>query len=349
MTELSTVSPGKTLVFYSPLDGEDVLVRSGVNQENDLGIYHAVLLGSSAEYVREDEDGRREMAERLLEKLAGKVERREEKVPPFDPSLYSKIFSKNLEGVYSLVSTESEKLICELLPVGLLKSEIIPRVLKFSPKNQTEFQSHFENLALALLSDQLFKAGWNPSSGSEDKKMQKKKELLEERGISLFRKAKEEEKPLSHRKSSRSPRSSRSSRKKKHSSSLSDLLPALSKRINRNIYVLDSKTRLPLKILDSDSKYSKSIIILRLSGGYETVGKLLEKNKVQREFADGVLVDKIRTVLYKPHRLEKLYPELVECVKGEKSRSKSRSKSSSSNSRSSSSSSSSTSSSSKSD
>jgi len=64
-----------------------------------------------------------------------------------------------------------------------------------------------------------------------------------------------------------------------------DNLNIISDVLKYNIYFIDSETRLPF-IFDKKQKYNndKSIVILKINNNYEVIGKLMERNKIKREF-----------------------------------------------------------------
>jgi hypothetical protein len=61
---LHPVSPNKTVVFYTPFEGEDVIVRTGVLQEKNP-LLHAVLHGYSKKYAMSDKQKRIRIAKKL--------------------------------------------------------------------------------------------------------------------------------------------------------------------------------------------------------------------------------------------------------------------------------------------
>ena len=78
------------------------------------------------------------------------------------------------------------------------------------------------------------------------------------------------------------------------------MIDLLSDFFNRDIYIIDSKNRMPYKTdFNNIVKYGKSIIILWISNNhFEIVGKLLEDKYIQREFdTTDPIIEKIKLYL----------------------------------------------------
>jgi hypothetical protein len=88
----------------------------------------------------------------------------------------------------------------------------------------------------------------------------------------------------------------------------------LSDQFNRDIYFIDAKNRLPYPMGGMGNiKKRKSIIVLWVGDvHYEIIGRLLEGNKVQREFEPrDYLIRRIHTFLASPMEAREIYPELA--------------------------------------
>jgi hypothetical protein len=90
----------------------------------------------------------------------------------------------------------------------------------------------------------------------------------------------------------------------------------VSKRLNRDIYFLDGKHRLPYNNSSSTEhiKGRKSIVLIWLGGDkYEVVGRLLPGNSIQRDFDhDDIIIEKLYTFLVKPEELSEKFYNLVQ-------------------------------------
>lgn len=89
----------------------------------------------------------------------------------------------------------------------------------------------------------------------------------------------------------------------------------LSERLKRDIYFLNGKDRMPYNNCSTTNnlKGRKSIIVLWIGENhYETVGRLLPGNRIQREFShDDPLIQKLYTFLVHPENIKDKYPDLV--------------------------------------
>ena len=90
----------------------------------------------------------------------------------------------------------------------------------------------------------------------------------------------------------------------------------ISDYFNRDIYILNSNNRMPYRNCSSSEnlKGRKSILLIWVNNNhYEVVGRLLPKNKVQREFKpDDPLIKKLYTFMASPDEIKDKYPELEE-------------------------------------
>ena len=90
----------------------------------------------------------------------------------------------------------------------------------------------------------------------------------------------------------------------------------VSERFRRDIYFIDGKTRMPYSISATadNIKNRKALVVVWVGGNhYEIVGRLLPGNKIQREFPIGdPFIEKLRTFLFYPERVEDNFPELVQ-------------------------------------
>ena len=87
----------------------------------------------------------------------------------------------------------------------------------------------------------------------------------------------------------------------------------ISKKLNINIYFVDSETRLPF-LFDQKQifKDRKSVIVLKIDNRYETIGFLLPHDKIQRLFDyNENIINKINMFLFDKNKLLKNYPDLI--------------------------------------
>lgn len=93
----------------------------------------------------------------------------------------------------------------------------------------------------------------------------------------------------------------------------------LSERLKRNIYFIDSYTRMPYLYDKSQIfKNDKSIIIIKIKDNFEIIGKLYKQNKIKRDFeSDDLLIKKINIFLFNPENVKDIYPQLIEYLPDE--------------------------------
>lgn len=89
--------------------------------------------------------------------------------------------------------------------------------------------------------------------------------------------------------------------------------------IKKNIYIICSKTRLPIKAYKYNNK-AKSIILLKFSDNYyENIGKLIESSIIKRIFLPTeILIDVIDGILYDNSKIIYEYPQYVRYLKLDK-------------------------------
>jgi hypothetical protein len=320
LTKLSILPVNKTVVFYSPIEGRDVLVRSGTITEGSC-IFHAVLHACSKEYSQMDKHGRIKLTNKLRASLGSKLDyKRWEEASnsivakiPFQENVLAMItdfyryITKNKSGKSSLgrhlirniddKSKQAYEIVCDILTFEDFDKTILP-------KSYDECSDQNIKACRKVIIDNtqtLLKKGFdsldniNEAKYCIDKTMTLIETILEESEEHAF---------------------------KDHIKNLKDTsvtvdtytINLIADRFNRDIYILDSRTRMPYKLSDDHiAKKRKSIIIMWLGGvHYEVVGRLLPGNRIQREFyLDDPLIKKIHTFVYYPENISDQYPQLI--------------------------------------
>ena len=69
--KLSSCSVNKTVVFYSPIEGRDVLVRTGIIEEDSF--IHALLHATSSKYVQMQNKDRIKLANKFYSKVSSDI------------------------------------------------------------------------------------------------------------------------------------------------------------------------------------------------------------------------------------------------------------------------------------
>ena len=74
LATLTILPVNKTVVFYSPIEGKDVLVRTGTIGEGSC-FFHALLHAYSKDYVSMNTCGRMKFVKRLRSSIARKIDK----------------------------------------------------------------------------------------------------------------------------------------------------------------------------------------------------------------------------------------------------------------------------------
>lgn len=256
---INPLPTNKTVVFYSPIEGKDVLVRTG----NDSDLLHCVLSSYSKKFLFMSQ----EKKEKALKKLKVKLDVQDK----------NKVNTTDLRAFYTSIKNKKS------ISHNLIKN-----------KNDTiVFETLFDILSLREV------LSLNSCESA--------KKYLEPKVSSLPQKQKE----YCLTKFSELYKNDLSSKKSDKFTDTKETISTITDKLNRNIFFLDCKTRLPYKVLDKVGS-KKSMIIMNVGNGFEIVGRLLNGNVVQREFKfDDPLIKRIYTLLYEPSLIPKKYPELT--------------------------------------
>jgi hypothetical protein len=324
--KLKMLPVNKTVVFWSPIEGEDVLVRTGTIAEGSC-FFHALLFAYSKEYVSMDIPGRMKFVKRLRASMAGKINH--ESWEGIGGGLIAKIpFQENVNDIllnfYRFLNEDKvhgkaaknviKKLIGEEdeddLEVYRLIAELIP------------LEKGFEQKILP-----------NAYSNSQDGKIEDCcKEIISE--TNTYLKSIEELKSVSNEKVIYIKKvvkklltvilkEAENSAYKNYVKGLKNVsedvdsytIGLISERFKRDIYFLDGKTRAPYNNSSTadNLKKRKSMIVLWVGKNhYEIVGRLLPGNRIQREFDhNDPLIEKLYNFLVSPEKIVENYPELI--------------------------------------
>jgi hypothetical protein len=325
-SELKILPVNKTVVFNSPIEGDDVLVRTGIITEGH-SYFHAILHGYSKDYVYMNKKDRINFVRKLRASMVGRIDKEswEEmgggiiaKVP-FQEMLSKVLFNfekflndkeQKIKGratrktVKILITNDEElevyKIIISLVPI----SKIIDTILS-KAYNKGEDKLIKDNINLII------EEGQNYFNNLEEIKLINKEKREYLRNVfSIFLKVicneayketfKEYVKGLENTKEDIDTYS----------------IDFISERFDRNIYFMNDSNRLPTNNLfvENTIKNRKSIILICVSKKhYEVVGRLLPGNKIQREFDyDDPLIKKINMFLQNPEKIRYEYPDLQE-------------------------------------
>lgn len=323
---LKMLPVNKSVVFYSPVEGEDVLVRTGTIGEGSC-LFHALLHAYSKDYATMDRKGRMKFVIRLRASMAGKVNMEsweemgggviskvpyQENVREILENFYTHISSGNsIRGrstrrVVKKLTGKNEKLddvydiLCELVPFEVLTSSCLPKGYDRTQDDKIDITN---KAVCEEVSNHL-------SSIKEMKELESSKaSYIQSKMNTLMTLVLEEAKNSAYR-------SYIKGLERVSEDVDSYTIEFISNRFNRDVYFLDGTNRLPYNTCPTTNniKGRKSMIVLWVGGNhYEIVGRLLPGNRIQREFtADDELINRIRTFMTQPEKIKDLYPELIE-------------------------------------
>lgn len=319
-SNLKIIPVNKTVVFYSPIEGDDVLVRTGIISEGSC-FFHSLLHAYSKDYATMSRKDRMKFVHRLKASYIGRIDKENWEnmnngilaMEPFKNNVLNIITNfynflsttnpvkgkstrrviKNLSKT-SAINLQVYNILMDLLPLDdCLDKHIIP-----TANQQLSIQSYTK----VLISESLSYINATKILDSIDpKKAQFIKETLTTFMTIVTKEA-------------------RDSAFKEYISNLnkvmldidSSVIDFITERLNRDIYFIDGSTRLPCYPHDFNKK-RKAIIVLSIDNGkhYEVVGRLLPGNRIQREFdSSDHLIQKIFLLNNNPQEAIIKYPEL---------------------------------------
>lgn len=325
LKNLTILPMNKTVVFYSPCEGSDVLVRTGTIADGNC-FFHSLLHAYSTDYVSMNMTGRTKFVKRLRSSLASNVDiKKWENLSngliakiPFQENVstilsdFYKYLEKGGQGRSKSVrkiirsvgldndSTKKEiyQLISEMIHIEEFKKTILPSAYeKTSEESLSECKKTVIKFSCSFYKD-LFS-----TLGIEKNKIDfyiNKLEILIKYIVDEAEESAYNEYILSLQNTSMEIDSY--------------TVGLISEKFNRDIYFIDSKTRMPYRDINNDNiKKRKSIIVMWTGGShYEIVGKLLPGNRIQREFPySDHLIKCIHTYLIYPEKIPDKYPNLV--------------------------------------
>lgn len=313
--KLKLLPVNKTVVIYSPIEGNDVLTRTGVI--SDSCFYHAILHATSTEYVLMDENNRTQFVNKLKQSLKD----------IFTLEMWKelknshKFFTNRIQFIYfnfirfinkdpkakgkstrkvikNLINDKTSKLeyfdiIAQLIPIDIFNEILKETIMSIDVNDIDDIKTNVvKNIIKYYLNIQEIKY----LDRERQKFFQKLITTMFEQIfveaeysaykaflVSLYSKAKIS--PL--------------------------IMNLLSTKLNRDIYILNSNTRMPIEGLDQNIQKRRSIILIKINDHYEPIGRLLAGNKVQRDFAfDDIVIHKLYTFVCNPENIHHCYVEL---------------------------------------
>lgn len=314
LPELKRTQDSRTLVFYSPVEGDDVFVRSGMIKKTNDTFLHSIFYSYLENFKEFDNNKKNEIVNNfklsilkpmLIESYKENyfLKKMCKKIVSNLKIVYMNKFNENnnseiINYLYSYIDKKMCNLIIELISYKDFCNEIILKSLvKFKDNNFELFCKEIYNSILNYVTniEKLKKSNIN----------KKKKFVYEVQNLirhiinyiynieinEYFSKYEDD-----------------------NVNNNDYYLQMICKKLKRNIFIIDQKTRMPYKILENHKLiYNKNIIVLKLIDSFEIIGKLLEKNKIQRDFNNNnLIIKKIKNFIYQPENIRYNFPELIE-------------------------------------
>tara|TARA_A100001011_G_scaffold394642_1_gene487541 strand:- start:11351 stop:12481 length:1131 start_codon:yes stop_codon:yes gene_type:complete len=319
--DLKKLAVNKTVVFSSPIEGNDVLVRTGTISENAFFL-HAFLNGYSKDYISMNKNDRIQFARRLKASLLGRVdiESWEElgegnvsklafidnvrlTLERFNDFLHNptRIKGKSTRRLIKKViekeqDIETYSIIFLFLPLQSIINKILPEYQNCKEKLKNAANIIIKNCINYLISNKSFV------------KVEKNKQEFIVNNINFLLRV--------------ICKDAHKSAYRNYVKNLKDmedeidsvLIKTLSDNFNRDIYIIDGNTHLPFNMFPEEElyKHRKSIILLKIDDRkYEIVGRLLPGNRIQREFDyKDNLISKFNLFITNHDEFKLQYPEL---------------------------------------
>lgn len=325
-TRLKMLPVNKSVVFNSPMEGDDVLVRTGTIGEGSC-LLHALLHAYTKDYIDLDTKGRMAFVRRFRASLASGVD--QDSWGTMGGGLIAKVPFQ--ENVHTILRKFYEYLDTKEMPRSRTVRTVIKKVVgddsdKFEVikliKELIPLESGFEKCILPLAEN----SSSDESLGSsKDEVIRQTAEYLDDQ--EELQSAEEEKVAYIAEVAlgfvNEVLNIAEDAAFKSYIKSLSNVsedmdsyqLELISDRFKRDIYFIDGKTRMPYLTGTTARtlKGRKSYIVVWVGGcHYEIVGRLLPGNHIQREFGpDDVIIQKLRAFAVAPETVEMDFPELT--------------------------------------
>jgi hypothetical protein len=327
-TQTTMIGVDDTVIFCSPLQASDTLVRTGTCAEGSC-LYHSVLRASDTRYSSLGFEDRLDMVDDLRKSLAVRVSMREWKALG-DGQVARLAFEERISYLLPRVYRYSREGRGGSLPHD---------IRAYIKKNEELYGVIFDLFPIEKAFEWKIFPAVNLRCRGEDSTIRTYKTILTEESIKYLG-TRNELVSLPDNKLHYIKRgligfldtlldSAESFAYTDYLAKVGDAtehvdqetIALISNRLDRDIYFIDAKTRMPYQNASSPDniKGRKSVIIAYINDvHYEVVGRLSRSKEsdslgsIQREFdSDDPLIAKIRTFLCHPGRVARKYPDLV--------------------------------------
>jgi hypothetical protein len=324
--ELKMLPVNKSVLFSSPLEDKNTcLIRSGVINDDKNSFIHSILSSYSKEYYNLDKDERIKFLSKfkksIFTKSNWKIERK-------DYEIFKENIIRTFYDIYKFISqiliNDDEENIKKIIhsfknkkTIKIIKSLIVKNIDLYDLIKEL---IPIDNIQ-AILNIQ------KTSSIEECKKYMKNNLEQYVSNIEILKKTDSKRYDFIIKniddlfyyvlKQSEEETFKNYLTRIKYLTCTLENIELISDKLTRNIYFIDSQTRLPFLLSDKQKfKYSKSIMILKIrNNNYEIIGKLLDGNKIKRDFdSNEIIIQKINMLLFNPEKIYKNYPELLDYI-----------------------------------
>jgi hypothetical protein len=330
LATLTILPVNKTVVFYSPIEGKDVLVRTGTLMEGSC-FFHALLHAYSKDYVSMNEGGRKKFVNRLRSSVARKIDKG--RWESLSNGLIAKIpFQENLSNILSDFYRYIER-------GGSGRTQSVRKIIRKIIKNDKRDTETYKLVTEMIPLENGFEKSILPSSYEKcnDNGISKCKKTIIDHSVRYYKK--EFSKLDGQLKDERVQyyinklevfitavvEEAEFSAYNEYIESLHDAsievdsytIGLISEKFNRDIYFVDSRTRMPYRDVSHENIHKRKSILVMWTGGshYEIIGRLLPGNRIQREFEfKDSIIQRIHTYLYSPEKIPNKYPNLVSYI-----------------------------------
>jgi len=322
---LKILPVNKTFVFNTPLEEESVLVRTGTIGDGSC-FFHAVLHAYSQQYVKSDTTERVSIVKKIREGMTQHITKEQWVYCSSSKVQFEQSINNLLTYFYKRISKYDK----------IINTKGIEKVLDRFVKNDDDKIEICKLMIELIPLEDGFEKNIIPDSCSDDLPVYKNQIVQNTveyvKNLEVFQEVQSDNRDYLLEQLDYLMNvlvdDAENTAYNNYLKSLRDteyfvdnyMIETISKLFKRNIYFIDSKTRMPYRLGDSpDRKYKKNIILMYIENRhYEIIGRLLNDNKVQREFlSDDPLIVKIDTLLYEPRKVKNLYPSLISYIPGE--------------------------------
>lgn len=323
LTRLNILPVNKTVVFYSPLEGKDVLVRTGTIGDGSC-LVHSILQACSNEYVIMNLEERRDYVKKIRSSLAEKISKNsweklsdgiiakiafQEKVN----YLFSKFLkyisdsnhiSSSIKKIIKNIIVEKDdleayKLLFELVSLEDMEKKVLPESYK-----NCEDKILSESISIILKSSKKYYKKLFEGIDELDKSQ---KQFFINKFETVIKEVLEQASEICYNEYIHNLKTS--------SVDIDTFsIDLISDYFDIDIYFIDSKTRMPyMNSSKNNIKKRTSVIVMWVNEcHYEIIGKLLSGNRIQRQFEfDDSIIQCLYTFLMEQDNIQNKYPHLI--------------------------------------